>query len=58
MGEETRTHRRCLKYHPDAQTEAQKEDMSGETQMYGNSNLMYFCCVLNVVIAEHCQFTR
>ena len=29
------TYRQFLKTRPDAQTEAQKEDMSGETRMYG-----------------------
>ena len=35
-GAKTRTKRRFLKTRPDARTEAQKEDMSGETRTYGN----------------------
>jgi len=30
------TNRQFLKIRPDARTEAQKEDVSGETQTYGN----------------------
>ena len=37
-GAKTRTKRRFLKTRPDARTEAQKEDMSGETRTYGNPN--------------------
>ena len=38
-GAKTRTKRRFLKTRPDARTEAQKEDMSGETRTYGNPRL-------------------
>jgi len=32
--------RQFLKTHPDAQTEAKKEDESGETRTYGNPTLL------------------
>ena len=41
MGQKTRTKRRFLKTRPDARTEAQKEDMSGQTRTYGNPRGRY-----------------
>jgi len=36
IGAKNRTNCQFLKIRPDARTEAQKEDMSGETRTYGN----------------------
>jgi len=38
IGPKTRTNRRLSKTRPDAQTDAQKEDVSVETWTYGNPN--------------------